>query len=138
MWPRPIFVLHSRSAPITQRMILPLFLFQSISFVFLRSSLCNSFFSSNQAAAFFPHPNCLLSALLFHSFIFYCLNSNRQSRPIELELFLIRTSLSASICIPLAFLPLGIYFYLFLFHPASLSLCVLVPSCLFLFFSSTH
>lgn len=31
MWPRPIFVLHSRSAPISQRMILPLFLILSLS-----------------------------------------------------------------------------------------------------------
>lgn len=84
----------------------PVFISQCTSFVFL--GLCNSFFSSNHASAFFPHPHSLLSVLLFHSFIFYCLNSNRQNRPIELELFLIIIFLPASICIPLAFLPLGI------------------------------
>ena len=79
-----------------------------MSFVFL--GLCNSFLSSNHAPAFYPHPHphSLLSVLPFHSFIFYCLNSGRHSRPIELELFLIIIFLPASICIPLALLPLGI------------------------------
>lgn len=69
---------------------------------------CNSSFSSNHVSAFVPHPLSHLPELLFHSFIFYCLNSDGQSRLPESELFLIITSLSASICIPLAFLPLGI------------------------------
>lgn len=118
MWPRPIIVLRSRSAPISQRMILPLFLFLSPSPLSFFLGLCNSFPLLQSRLSFLSPPTPpALSVLLFHSFIFYCLNSSRQSHPIEPEPFLIIIVLSASICIPLAFLPLGIYFYLFLLHP---------------------
>lgn len=131
MWPRPIFVLHSHSAPITERTILPLFLFLSLSplsvWVYATASS-----PPIMPLLSFPTHTPVLSVLPFHSFIFYCLNSNSQSRPIELELFLI---LSACICIPLAFLPLGILLLSLPLSPSSPpSLCVLVPSCLFLFF----
>lgn len=115
----------------------PYFYFLSlISFVFL--GLC--FFSSNHVTAFVPHPQSPLSfsVLLFHSFIFYCLNSNRQNHPTEPELFLIIIFLPASICIPLAFLPLGILLLSLPLSPCTPpSLSMLEPSCLFLlsFFS---
>lgn len=98
--------------------------------------LWNSFLSSNHASAFFPPPTLFSLCSFFHSFIFYCLNSN--SHHVALELFLIITSLSASICIPLASLSPGISLLSLPLSPCtppyrSLSLCVLVPSCLFPF-----
>lgn len=94
--------------------------------------LWNSFLSSNHASAFFPPPTLFSLCFFFHSFIFYCLNSN--SHHIALELFLIITSLSASICIPLASLSLGISLLSLPLSPCtppyralSLSLCWCLP-----------
>lgn len=104
----------------------PCFFSQSVSFVckgsveqllLLQSCLC--FLS--------PHPFSFLSLLLFHSFIFYCLDSN--SHHIALELFLIITPLSASTCIPLASFSLGISLLSLPLSPCTppyhcLSLCI--------------
>lgn len=133
MLPRPIFVLHSGSTPIGQHMILPLFLFLSLStFVFL--ALCNSFFSSNHAFPFFPHPHPPPFLCPAFSFIHILLPQQQQSCPIELELFLIIISLPLFAFLYISFL-WGFHFYLFLFHAALLPLSMSVPSCLFLFLS---
>lgn len=135
MRPRPIFVLHSCSAPISLHMILPLFLFLSPYLLSFGVYATASSPPIRPLLSFPTHTPSSMCSVFIHSFIFYCLNGNRQSfhRAGALPHY------NLSLCFYLhssSFPSSGDFTFIsssFTLH-SSLSLCVLVPSCLFIFF----
>lgn len=134
MWPRPIFVLHSRSAPISQCMILPpIFISQSASFVFLGSVQQLPLL---QSCLCFLSPPTLPSPSASFSFIHILLPQQQQTQSSHRAGALPRYNLSLCFYLHSSSFPSSgdFTFISCFFHPALLPLSVLVPSCLFLFF----